>query len=283
MNGSPPGPRPALRPPADRPARARTSRSVSGWLRRLLGRPERTEAGVERAAVERLLGRPVRDLDLFEHALRHRSVFRGLVTDGTESNERLEFLGDAVLGAVVAERLYASFPERDEGFLTRTRANLVNGLTLADYARALGLGPLILMSENTAQADGRENATILADAFEAVIGALYLDQGFGAARAFVLDVLEQHVDLEAVAEQRSNYKSLLLEFAQGRGWGQPVYAVAAEDGPSHDRVFTVEVLVEDVPRGRGTARSKKQAEQEAAREALDLLRRGEAALAKAER
>jgi ribonuclease-3 len=253
------------------------------WLRRALGLDRRTPSGVERTAVEAVLGMPLRDLGLFEHALRHRSIFRGAITTGTESNERLEFLGDAVLGAVVAEKLYTAFPDRDEGFLTRLRANLVNGQALARYARALGLGQLILMSENAAQGEGRDNPTILADAFEAVIGALYLDQGFLAARAFVLGVLEREVDLDAVAEERSNYKSLLLELAQSRGWGQPVYAVVEEEGPSHDRRFTIEVLVEDVPRGRGAARSKKQAEQEAAHEALEALRREEAAPAGAAR
>ncbi|HYE94647.1 MAG TPA: ribonuclease III [Rubricoccaceae bacterium] len=256
-----------------------------GWLarwRRRFARDEVTAAGVRRSDVERLVGMPVHDLSLFEHALRHRSVFRGLITTGTESNERLEFLGDAVLGAAVAERLYRAFPDQDEGFLTKTRANLVNGQALAGYARRIGLGPLILMSDNMAGADGRENQTILADAFEAIVGALYLDQGFLAARRFVFSVLDRSVDLDAVAEQRSNYKSLLLEFVQARGWPQPAYATVAEEGPSHSRVFTVEVLVDGVPRGRGQARSKKQAEQHAAREALDALRamdRAEAARA----
>lgn len=220
---------------------------------------------------------PVKNLALFEHALRHRSLFRGLVTTGTESNERLEFLGDAVLGAAVAERLYAAFPDRDEGFLTRTRANLVNGQALAQYARGIGLGPLILMSENMAVSDGRDNATILADAFEAVIGALYLDQGFEAARRFVYDTLDRFVDLDAVAEQRSNYKSMLLEHVQARGWAQPLYVVVGEDGPSHDRRFTIEVVVDGVGMGRGTDRAKKAAEQTAAREALEALRRAETA------
>jgi ribonuclease-3 len=218
---------------------------------------------------------PIRDLRLFEHALRHRSIFRGAITTGTESNERLEFLGDAVLGAVVAERLYDQFPDRDEGFLTRTRANLVNGQALAGYARALGLGRHILMSDNAAQGEGRDNPTILADAFEAVVGALYLDQGFQAARRFVLGVLDREVDLAEVAELRSNHKSLLLEFAQARGWGQPQYIVVGEEGPSHDRRFTVEVLVDNAPRGQGSARSKKQAEQVAAEEALVALRGAE--------
>ena len=259
---------------------------AGGWLRRLpvVGRlwralaapePEVSPGGVERAAIEALVGRPVGALALYEHALRHRSMFRGLVTDGTESNERLEFLGDAVLGAVVAELLFATFPDRDEGFLTRTRANLVNGQALARYARALGLGPLILMSENAATADGRDNPTILADAFEAVVGALYLDQGFAAARQFLLDVLAEHVDLGSVAELRTNYKSSLLEFVQARGRAQPAYHVVAEEGPSHSRHFTVEVTVDGTPYGRGEARSKKQAEQSAAREALDTLRHAE--------
>jgi len=232
-------------------------------------------SGVARADIERFVGMRIHDLRFYEHALRHRSVFRGRVTTGTESNERLEFLGDAILGAAVAERLYTEFPNSSEGLLTRMRANLVNGQVLADYARALHLGPLILMSENTARSEGRDNPTILADAFEAIVGALYLDLGFDAARGFVLRVIDQLVDLESLSVQRSNFKSLLLEYAQARGWAQPSYSVAAEEGPSHDRSFTIDVLVEGIPRGRGLAGSKKQAEQTAAQEALDVLHREE--------
>jgi ribonuclease-3 len=252
--------------------------AAATWLRRLLGRDRRLPSGVDRARVERMLGMGVRDLRLFEHALKHRSIFRGAVTTGIESNERLEFLGDAVLGAVVAERLYSRFPAHDEGFLTRMRANLVNGQALAGYARSLGLGRIILMSDNAAQGEGRDNPTILADAFEAVVGALYLDQGFDAARRFVLRVLDREVDLDEVAGQRSNHKSLLLEYAQARGWGQPAYVVVSEEGPSHERRFTVEVLVDNIPRGQGSARSKKQAEQVAAEEALQVLRASEESL-----
>ena len=234
---------------------------------------EASSGGVRREAVEALVGMPVMDLELFEHALRHRSIFRGQPTDGTESNERLEFLGDAVLGAVVAERLYLRFPDRDEGFLTRTRANLVNGKTLARFAEAIGLADMVLLSANMEASGGRSTPTILADAFEAIVGAVYLDQGFAQARAFLNRVLEQCVDLDAAAEQRTNYKSQLLEFVQARALGQPTYAVVAEDGPSHDRTFTVEAIVSAAPKGRGTAGSKKQAEQKAAREALMVLRR----------
>ena len=239
-------------------------------------RPDETTArGVSRRAVEALVGMPVGTLGLYEHALRHRSLYRGLTTDGTESNERLEFLGDAVLGAVVAEALFAAFPDRDEGLLTRTRATLVNGKALAGYAEALGLGPLLLLSDNMDSAAGRANATILADAFEAVIGAVYLDLGFDAARTFVLRVLEAHTSVEAAAQDRSNHKSRLLELVQGRGLAQPVYSVVSEEGPSHDRRFTVAAVVDGVECGQGTARSKKEAEQEAARQAIDTLRRFE--------
>ncbi len=231
---------------------------------------------MQRLDIERLVGGPVGALDLYEHALRHRSIFRGQPMDGTESNERLEFLGDAVLGAVVAERLYQRFPDHDEGFLTRTRANLVNGKTLATFAQAIGMAPLVLISENMEASGGRTNATIMADAFEAVVGAIYVDKGFAASRAFVDDVLDRCVDLNAAAEQRTNFKSQLLEFVQARALGQPTYDVVAEVGPSHDREFTIEAVVDEVPRGRGTARSKKQAEQEAAREALAALRAAQA-------
>jgi ribonuclease-3 len=222
------------------------------------------------------VGHPVRDLALYERALRHRSVLRGVAGGHLQSNERLEFLGDAVLGLAVAEALHRQFPNRDEGFLTRTRAKLVNGATLAHFAEAVGLPPLLLVSANMDTRTGRHTPTILADAFEALLGALYLDLGFDTARAFVLRVLEEHVDVAEVAEQRSNYKSLLLEFVQARGWGQPQYVVVHEEGPSHARTFTIEVQVEGVPQGQGVANSKKKAEQQAAREALQKLRAADA-------
>ena len=229
------------------------------------------ESGVSRRAIESLVGMPIGALGTYEHALKHRSIFRGTTTNGTESNERLEFLGDAVLGAVVAERLYTAFPERDEGFLTRTRANLVNGKTLADFATQIGLAPLVLLSDNMDTSGGRTNATILADAFEAIVGAVYVDLGFGAARRFVNSVLDRCVDLKEVAREKSNFKSQLLELVQARSLGQPTYDVLSEVGPSHDREFTVAAVVDGEEVGRGTARSKKAAEQEAAQQALSTL------------
>ncbi len=238
---------------------------------------------ISRARIEAYVGQPVNDLSLYERALRHRSVLRGQPDGHLESNERLEFLGDAVLGMIVAERLYDEFPDRNEGFLTRIRAKLVNGTMLASYAEALDLGDLLLLSPNMAQGEGRSNPTILADAFEAVLGAVYLDLGFAAAQTFVFDLLDEHVDLETISTQRSNFKSMLLEYVQADGQTQPAYHVIAEEGPSHDRRFTVEVLVANQPLGMGRARSKKQAEQRAAREALERLREEEAEAAVGEK
>ncbi len=226
---------------------------------------------VSREVVERLVGLPVMDLALYEQALKHRSLLRGTPRSHLYSNERLEFLGDAVLGFVVAEHLYRHFPTKTEGFMTRLRAKLVNGLALAAYAESIDLGAFILMSDNMAQTDGRQNQTILADAFEAVVGALYLDRGLEAARRFIHRTMLEQVDLDDLAGQRDNFKSLLLEYVQAQGWPQPQYRVMTEEGPSHDRRFTVEVVVHDLPYGTGRAASKKSAEQKAAREALRRL------------
>ncbi|MGB3543156.1 ribonuclease III [Rubrivirga sp.] len=267
----------------------RSARLVRSWLGGILPEDtglepepvrtvdEVTDRGVSRRTIEALVGVPVRDLDLYEHALRHRSLFRGLQTNGTESNERLEFLGDAVLGTITAEVLYRRFPDRAEGLLTRTRATLVNGKALAGYATAIGLDALVLMSDNMEASDGRQNATILADSFEAIVGAIYLDLGFDAADRFVRRVLDQCVDLEVAAADKSNHKSRLLEYVQGLGQDQPIYVTVSEEGPSHARQFTVAVVVEGEHAGEGSDRSKKGAEQIAAREALKALREQAAA------
>lgn len=221
--------------------------------------------------MERLTGATVQNLALYQQALTHRSHLRGQPDSHLRSNERLEFLGDAVLGQVVAAYLYHQFPAGQEGFLTRLRAKLVRGTALARFAREIGLGQHVLLSENMAQSDGRDNETILADAFEALVGALYLDRGFTEARAFILRTMLETADLEELAQRHDNHKSLLLEHMQARGREQPRYRVVLEEGPSHDKRFTVEVLLEGVAYGRGAATSKKQAEQLAAREALRTL------------
>jgi ribonuclease-3 len=170
-----------------------------------------------------------------------------------------------------AEFLFERFPEKNEGFLTRVRAKIVNKKALTQYAGKVGLQHLIEMSEDMDRAGGRLNPSLLANAYEALIGAIYLDHGYAAARGFVLRTLQETFNLDELAHRRENFKSLLLEYAQARGWPQPQYQVLSEEGPGHRRVFAVEVLIGSEAHGRGRGRSKKSAEQSAARAALRSL------------
>lgn len=221
-----------------------------------------------RSTIETLVGRPVDNLSYYRRALTHRSLLRVYPNRTLQSNERLEFLGDALLDVFVGEVLYDRFPEKDEGALTRLRARLVSERPLATYARRLSLGTHVLMSENAAKGDGRDNPSILADAFEALVGAIYLDLGYEAAQAFVQEQVLKPFDLEEVAHQDENYKSQLLERLQAQERPQPTYHVVREQGPSHDKTFTVEVRVGDTTYERGTAGSKQEAEQQAAQHTL---------------
>jgi ribonuclease III len=258
---------------------------VSLWrhIRRLFAGTSPAEARVDEveAAGLRLTsndfsaitGVPVADLSLYVMAMRHRSLLRGRVGSAVDSNERLEYLGDAILGFVTADHLFKLYPGEDEGFLTRLRSKLVNGNALAAHAQSLGLDKLIMISDNLRQQGQTQMFTsIMADAFEALVGAIYLDQGTEAARSFVVENMLAQLDLDELMRLEDNPKSLLLEFAQARAWLQPVYRVRTATGPSHQRTFTVDVLVRGEPVGAGVAGSKKQAEQHAAAEALGILR-----------
>ena len=226
---------------------------------------------VSPSTIEQLIGRPVDDLSHYRRALTHRSLLRVHPTHEFQSNERLEFLGDALLDVFVGEVLYERFPDKDEGALTRLRARLVSEGPLATYARRLDLGPCLLMSENAAQGEGRNNPSILADAFEALVGAIYLDLGYETTRGFVQEQVLAPLDLQAVATRDENYKSQLLEHLQAQGRPQPTYHVVQESGPSHDKTFTVEVRVDSTAHEHGTAGSKQEAEQRAARHTLEAI------------
>ncbi len=226
---------------------------------------------IARDTVEQLVGRSIRDLSIYRRALTHRSLLRVYPEQSLLSNERLEFLGDALLDVFVGEVLYERLPDEDEGALTRLRARLVSEQPLATYARRMDLGEHLLMSTNAARDQGRDNPSILADAFEALVGAVYQDQGYAAARAFVHDQVIDPFDLMALAAQDENYKSQLLEHMQAHGRPQPTYRVVHETGPSHDKTFTVEVQVGDTGYEQGTAGNKQEAEQEAARRTLAQL------------
>ncbi|HXF56804.1 MAG TPA: ribonuclease III [Actinomycetota bacterium] len=220
--------------------------------------------------LEEALGVRFRDRGLLELALTHRSYAfeRGLEA----TNERLEFLGDAVLGLVVADLAYRRFPDLSEGELAKLRAGVVNMSVLAEVARELGLGAEIRLGRGEELSGGRHKASILADALEAVIGAVYLDQGMRRARAVVERLFSSRIEAYARGEGERDYKTLLQELAAQDVGRLPEYRVE-ERGPDHQKEFTATVYVGGRPLGRGKGRSKKEAEQGAAREAHARLTR----------
>ena len=217
------------------------------------------------------LGHPFRDENLLRLALTHPSVAHEANTALTH-NQRLEFLGDSVLGLVLSRELFEKFPTADEGALTKSRAKLVNAGSLAARARELGLGAHLILSRGEENTGGRERASALADAFEALLGAIFLDGGFEAARAFVLR--EFATDFTALAEGTDfqNPKGELQELLQSRSPRAPEYEFISASGPDHDRVFECAVRHDGVELARGTGKSKKNAESAAALEALKKLR-----------
>lgn len=223
-------------------------------------------------AIEAKLGYTFTDRAQLQKALVHRSHIHVTGSNRREANERLEFLGDAVLGLIVNEYLYRRFPTREEGDLTKMKSLLVCGTRLCEMAGRLDLGRHIMMSRSEAATGGRQRSSILADTMEAVIGAVYLDGGIDAARA-VIDrwLLGSAGDLISSRRALGNYKSRLQEMIQGRYKVPPRYRVLHADGPDHARVFTVEAVFNGVVLGTGAGHNKKTAEQQAARAALDRL------------
>ena len=211
------------------------------------------------------------DENLLRLALTHPSVAHESGV-ASEHNQRLEFLGDAVLQLILTRELYEKFPAADEGALTKARAKLVNASALAIHARALELGSHLILSRGEENTGGRERASALADAFEALLGAIFLDGGFEAARAFVLR--EFATDFTALAEGTDfqNPKGELQELLQSRSPRAPEYQTVSATGPDHDRVFECIVLHEGVELARGRGKSKKAAESDAALAALKKLR-----------
>ncbi len=217
-----------------------------------------------------LLGFAPRDWRLYVEALLHRS-FLPHMEPGWRSNERLEFLGDAILNLLVADHLYRTRPDVEEGELTKIRSRLVNRKILAARAKDIDLGQFLILSSSALQSVDSGSDSILCDAYEAVVGAIYSDTGLSNARAFVNRTLLNHEETIRSAFTDDNYKSALMEFSQSRSMGIPRYAIVKEEGPDHDRRFTVEVFVGTHSLGTGSGRSKKEAEQAAAAAALKTV------------
>jgi ribonuclease-3 len=225
------------------------------------------------AELETKLGYTFTDRTLLSNALLHRSHIHVTGQERESSNERLEFLGDAVLGLVVNEALFQRFPDRSEGDLTKMKSLLVCGARLSEVATDLDLGVHIRMSRSEAATGGRHRSSILADTTEAIIGAVYLDGGLDSARGVIQRVALQNSDRVLARRSLRNYKSRLQEMIQAEFKIPPRYKVLEVDGPDHDRLFRVAVTFGGRVLGSGEGRNKKSAEQSAARAALEELER----------
>jgi ribonuclease-3 len=223
------------------------------------------------AALQAALGVTFRDPALLQRAVTHASYLNENPDCSWGDNERLEFLGDAVVDFIAADYLYAHFPDWQEGQLTSLRADWVRADALAQFAVDKDLGSYLLLGHGEEQSGGRGRVAMLSDAFEAVVGAIYLDGGLEAARLFIVPLLEALLKAQSVSASLRDAKSRLQEWAQSVVRAAPAYVTVEESGPDHARQFTVDVLIEGQVRGRGTGRSKQAAEQAAARAALDAL------------
>jgi ribonuclease-3 len=231
--------------------------------------------GSELAPLEQRIGYRFRDGGLLEHALTHRSRVHEDASGGVIDNESLEFLGDSVLGFIIADLLFRTFPQHNEGQKSKLKASLVSAASLARLGERLGLGDFLILGRGEEKTGGRRKQALIADGYEALIAAIYLDGGIEPVRAF----LERQVE-DLIAEARrtgvaatftEDYKSALQEWLQSHDRGLPVYRLVGESGPPHRRTFAVEVFVGGEGLARADGRSKKEAAQAAAKLALDAL------------
>ena len=221
--------------------------------------------------LEGAIGYHFRNINLLQNALTHSSYANERYHNSLMSNERLEFLGDSILGMVVAEHLYRNFPDRPEGELTRMRADMVCERALAEVANRLSLGQHLLLGHGEERFGGRSRESILADAVESVIAAAFLDGGMNAAA----DIITRFVlcDVPVTKLHNADYKTALQELVQQKKNQTLCYRLVGESGPDHDKVFTAQVLLNDRVIGEGVGSSKKRAEQDAARTALEQLKK----------
>ena len=213
----------------------------------------------------------IKNKEYFIQALVHRSYLESS-DEYDVSNERLEFLGDAVLNLVVAEFLYESYPEKDEGFLTKVRAKVVNRSALANAANLLRLNEFILIGKNLSQSFKSGARTVLSDALEALIGAIYLDSDINTVKSFIDRILIQPIIRDEDFLVDENFKSQLLEYVQAKKMGGPSYVVVDEEGPQHSRIFIVRAVVNGEEYGTGQGSNKKTAEQNAAKAAIKKIK-----------
>ncbi len=223
---------------------------------------------------EQTLGLSFHDKSLLEQSLVHSSYVNENPGLNPISNERLEFLGDAVLGVIIAQKLFEDFPRSQEGQMTKLRAALVRRDTLARVATSIGLDRLLYLGKGEEASGGRSKPANLAGAMEALIAAVFLDQGLSFTRELVLRLFDPEMRRAVSEGTETDYKSELQEFVQARQQRIPNYRIVEVTGPDHDKTFTVEVMVGDMVMGRSSGKSKKAAESEAAQQALKQLQGG---------
>ena len=231
--------------------------------------------GTEFEPLERIIGYRFRDRGLLEHALTHRSRVHEDASGGVIDNESLEFLGDSILGFVIADLLFREFPQHNEGQKSKLKASIVSAISLARLGERMGLGEYLILGRGEEKTGGRRKLALIADCYEALIAAIYLDGGIEPAQTFIqrqfegLIVEARRTGVQATFTE--DYKSALQEWLQSHDRGLPVYRLAEEIGPAHRRRFAVEVLVSGQPLARAEGKSKKEAAQAAAKEALAML------------
>lgn len=222
-------------------------------------------------SLEKLLGFNTVNKEYYIKALTHRS-FLEISPDIEKSNERLEFLGDSVLGLIVAEYLFRNFQDKEEGFLTKSRSHIVNRDALAIAAKKIKLDKFMLFNDKFLKDSDEGMKTIMADALEAIIGAIYVDSGIERAKAFVTKNIIEPSLINGYYRIDTNYKGQLLELSHAMNLGTPNYKVKNESGPDHNKIFTVQVVIGEMIYGEGMGKSKKSAEQESARAAINIIK-----------
>ncbi|MBZ0320685.1 MAG: ribonuclease III [Anaerolineae bacterium] len=229
-------------------------------------------------ALQNRLAYQFQNLDLLEQALTHRSYLNENPEYALGHNERLEFLGDSVIGFIAGHFLFSRFPSFSEGYMTRLRAGLVRTETLAEFGKILELGEMLKMAKGEVDSGGRARRSLICDTFEAVVGAMYLDSGdmgLETIRNFLIPLFEPVLDEMLRNKTDTDAKTLFQEWSQSELHLTPVYRTIAGIGPEHDRSYVIEVMLNDVPLGWGNGRSKQAAEQDAARQAMNLALSGE--------
>lgn len=222
---------------------------------------------IDESTIKKLLGFKPKNIDLYRNAFVHKSIAKDLNTD---SYERLEFVGDSVIGLIVAQYLYEKYPNENEGILTRIRTKIVSSKGLSKLAKFLELEKYVKMNAKAMSQEWNKNPRILEDTFEALLGAFFLDKGLESCRKFLIRLIEKHLD-ETELETDTNYKDILMKFVQSKKMQCPEYTITHTNGPDHAKLYTVQININKRKISEGSDKSKKQAEQNAAFLALKCI------------